>query len=201
MFRGRDLPGGRRTGTTTVGRAGKDDVQSLGDISSNRPHTRQQALPEWENAMIRTGLLVFAVIAVLAVQPAECETNEQLASQVRTAETTFAKSMANRDHDAFASHIAAEALFFGGKDVLRGKEAVVAGWAPFFEGPKAPFSWEPEQVEVLDSGTLAFSSGPVRDPEGRRVGTFNSIWRREAEGGWKIVFDKGCPPCDCPPKP
>lgn len=26
---------------------------------------------------------------------------------------------------------------------------------------EAPFSWEPAQVEVLDSGTLALSSGPV----------------------------------------
>jgi ketosteroid isomerase-like protein len=73
---------------------------------------------------------------------------------------------------------------------------VAAGWKSLFEGAKAPFSWEPERVEVLDSGTLAFSTGPVRDPEGRQIGTFNSIWRREADGHWKIVFDKGCPPCD-----
>ena len=81
------------------------------------------------------------------------------------------------------------------------KAAVVAGWAPYFEGPRAPFSWAPEQVEVLGSGSLALSSGPVRDPEGRRIGTYNSVWRRESDGRWRIVFDKGCPPCDSPPKP
>jgi ketosteroid isomerase-like protein len=48
-------------------------------------------------------------------------------------------------------------------------------------------------VEVLDSGTLALSAGPVRDPKGQQIGTFNSIWRREADGSWKIIFDKGCP--------
>jgi hypothetical protein len=47
-------------------------------------------------------------------------------------------------------------------------------------------------VEVLDSGTLALSSGRVRDPQGTRVGTFNSVWRRASGGRWKIVFDKGC---------
>ena len=60
----------------------------------------------------------------------------------------------------------------------------------------APFSWEPEQVQVLDSGTLALSSGPVRNPEGKTVATFTSIWRLEAPGVWRIVFDKGnrvCP--------
>jgi ketosteroid isomerase-like protein len=104
--------------------------------------------------------------------------------------------MATRDVQAFASYLADEAVFFGGQKALRGKAAVVEGWKPYFEGPKAPFSWEPEVVEVLDSGTLALSSGPVRNPEGRQVGTFNSIWRREADGKWKVVFDKGCPVCD-----
>jgi hypothetical protein len=52
-------------------------------------------------------------------------------------------------------------------------------------------------VEVLDSGTLAMTSGPVFDPAGKRTGTFNSVWRLEPSGEWKIVLDKGCPPCDC----
>jgi hypothetical protein len=60
----------------------------------------------------------------------------------------------------------------------------------------APFSWSPEVVDVLESGTLAHSSGPVRDAGGRRIGTFNSIWRREPDGRWRVVFDKGCPVCD-----
>jgi hypothetical protein len=66
-----------------------------------------------------------------------------------------------------------------------------------FDGSTAPFSWKPGQVEVLDSGTLALSSGPVLDPSARQTGTFNSIWRREASGEWKVVFDKGCPVCNC----
>lgn len=59
------------------------------------------------------------------------------------------------------------------------------------EALAAPFSWEPAEGEVLESGTLVLSSGPVRDPEGKRSGTFNSIWRLEADGRWRVVFDKG----------
>jgi ketosteroid isomerase-like protein len=81
--------------------------------------------------------------------------------------------------------------------VLRGKAAVAEGWQVYFRDTKAPFSWEPAIVEVLESGTLALSSGPVRGPDGKEIGTFNSIWRRESDGSWKVVFDKGCPPCDC----
>lgn len=123
-------------------------------------------------------------------------TNEELAAQVRAAEISFAKSMADRDHAAFTAHLADEAIFFG-RGVLRGKTAVAEGWKPLFEKPAAPFSWEPEKVQVLDSGTLGLSSGPVRDASGKRTGTYNSIWRLEANGRWRIIFDNGCPPCDC----
>jgi len=101
--------------------------------------------------------------------------------------------MADRDHDAFTSFLSEEAIFFSGQTPIRGKEAVAAAWKPYFEGSQAPFSWEPEGVQVLDSGTLAISFGPVKDPEGSTVGTFNSIWRLEADGQWRIIFDKGCP--------
>ena len=141
------------------------------------------------------GALVALALGICA--PTKAATTAELAAQVRAAETAFAKSMADRDHAAFAAHVADEAVFFGGRGVLRGKDAVVAGWKPFYEGPKAPFSWAPAEVEVLDSGTLALSSGPVFDPDGKRSGTFSSIWRLEKDGKWRVIFDKGCPPCDC----
>ncbi len=117
-----------------------------------------------------------------------------LQRQVADTERAFARSMAERDHAAFTALLSDQALFFSGKQVLRGKAAVAAGWKRFFEGPQAPFSWEPDQVELLDDGTLALSTGPVRDPRGQPIARFNSIWRQEAPGIWRIVFDKGQPP-------
>lgn len=141
--------------------------------------------------------LTSLVIAFLLLSGAAWgETHDDLADQVRAAETAFAKSMADRDMEAFASFLADEALFFDEQSVLRGKEAIKAGWSAFFEGETAPFSWSSESVEVLESGTLAHSSGPVFVTGGKQVGTFNSVWRREAEGRWKVVFDKGCHLCD-----
>jgi uncharacterized protein (TIGR02246 family) len=137
--------------------------------------------------------------ALLAAGPPP-ETSAQLAEQVRQTETAFARTMADRDHAAFVSFLSEEAVFFG-KGVLRGREAVARAWKPFYEGTAAPFSWRPEKVEVLDSGTLALSTGPVFDPSGRQTGTFTSLWRREKDGRWRIVFDKGCPYCPPPPSP
>jgi ketosteroid isomerase-like protein len=123
------------------------------------------------------------------------------AQEVRAAETAFAASMARRDLPAFAAFVSEEALFFG-RTLLRGRAAVVDGWAPFFQEPLPPFSWEPETVEALDSGQLALSSGPVRDLDGKPIATYQSIWRKEADGRWRVIFDKGgplCPPTEGKP--
>jgi ketosteroid isomerase-like protein len=121
-----------------------------------------------------------------------------LAQQVEDTERAFARTMADRDHEAFTSFLDDETIFFNGETPLRGKQQVADAWQPFFEEPEAPFSWEPQTVVVLDSGTLALSSGPVYDPAGKQVATFNSIWRREPNGRWRIVFDKGSNACNCP---
>jgi len=144
--------------------------------------------------------VVLLVLLASTLRAQAAQTNAELKEQVRKSEIAFAKTMADRDHAAFVSFLADETVFFG-RTVLRGKAAVADAWKRFYEGKDAPFSWEPDAVEVLDSGGYGFSSGPVWDPKHQRVGTFNSVWRREKDGKWKIVFDKGCPDCDCKPTP
>ncbi len=113
------------------------------------------------------------------------------AETVRAREVAFAASMANRDFQAFLTFIAPDAVFFNGNEPIRGQDAIGEAWRPFFDGPTAPFSWSPDVVEVLESGGLAMTSGPVRDPAGTPSGRFNSVWRRDADGVWRVVFDKG----------
>lgn len=144
--------------------------------------------PRMPAAVLATALLVTGVVSA-AESP--------LQKEVADTERAFAKTMAMRDHAGFVSHLSPEAVFFSRNRVLHGKEEVAAAWKRYYEGADAPFSWEPDQVEVLDSGDLALSTGPVRDPQGRQIGRFNSIWRRDASGKWRIVFDKGDTPCDC----
>jgi len=113
------------------------------------------------------------------------------AEAVRAREMDFAKTMADRDLEAFRTFISPEAIFFNGNDPIRGVDAIVAAWASLFEGDQAPFSWDPDLVQVLDKGGLALSSGPVYNPAGEVAGRFNSIWRKEADGQWRVIFDKG----------
>lgn len=143
-----------------------------------------------------TIIVVVGLAMALTIVSADAKTKSDPRSQVFAAESAFAATMAARDLNAFGTYVATEAVFFGRRGVMRGRAAVVEGWKPLFEGPTAPFSWRPEVVEVLDSGKLAHSSGPVMNPDGKLVGMFNSVWRLEPDGRWRVIFDKGCPVCD-----
>ena len=125
-------------------------------------------------------------------------TPKSAGEQVWAAETAFARTMAERNLKAFGEFVAEEAVFFAGTTALHGRARVIDGWTQYFTGAEAPFSWEPDQVEVLKSGTLALSTGPVRDPSGKVIARFNSIWRLEAPDRWRVVFDKGSPPSPGP---
>jgi ketosteroid isomerase-like protein len=143
--------------------------------------------------MKRTLLLALLVLSGCAALPPQ-----DLAEQVRSTELAFAKSMAERDLAAFAALIADEAVFLNGGKPLRGKPAVIEHWKRYFSAPAAPFSWRPDLVEVLPSGELAHSEGPVSAPDGRVFARFYSTWRKSSDGRWRIVFDNGHEVCDCP---
>ena len=144
---------------------------------------------------------MFSVLLPFLMLPAQADTVDELAARVAEVERAFAATMAARDFDAFGSFLAEETIFFAGETPLRGKETVAEAWKGFFDGPEAPFAWAPETVVVLDSGNLALSSGPVTNPAGERFATFQSVWRLEEDGEWRIVFDKGSRYCEPPPVP
>ena len=153
--------------------------------------------PECRRRGLVSPVATCLVLAMLLAAPWQAATSAPGSpqQQVFAAERAFAKSMADRDASAFARHVSDEAIFFNDGGVLHGKQEVVAAWSRFFEGKTAPFSWEPDIVEVLDSGSLALTSGPVRDPDGKLIGRFNSIWRLERDGKWRVLFDRGAPVC------
>ena len=119
---------------------------------------------------------------------------------VTSTEQQFADTMARRDFPAFLSFVADDAVFLDGGKPLAGKQAVADRWRPFFDRPAAPFSWKPELVVVLASGTLATSTGPVSNPSGQVFAHFHSTWRLESDGRWRIVFDNGYPARRCESK-
>jgi len=148
-----------------------------------------------------------SVLFVVSVIFGGCTTlgsqdKDQLTAQVTAAEMAFAKTMADRNYAAFSEFISEEAVFSNAGKSVRGRAAIATDWKKFYDGPRAPFSWKPDLVEVLPSGTLAYSTGPVANAEDIVFARFHSIWRLEAPGVWRVVFDSGSLVCNCPkPEP
>ncbi len=138
--------------------------------------------------------MILEIILAAALAPAEIDPVRQA---VLCAEVGFSRSVEHRDLAAFMSFLDPEVRFVTG-NVSRGPEEVGQGWANFFkeDGPK--IRWRPLIVEVVAGGTLAINRGPYRQTsisdDGKvsvAWGTFNSTWRLNADGEWKVLFDAG----------
>lgn len=120
------------------------------------------------------------------------------AADARQAEISFAKAFADRDAAKFFSFVADDAKFFSRTGMLAGKAAVVEGWSAYLKKPTPPFRWQPNRVETNGAGDLALSTGPVFDSAGTHLGNYSSIWQKQKDGSWKIIFDGPGEPA-CPP--
>lgn len=96
--------------------------------------------------------------------------------------------------DAFLRHLAPDAIVFEPLPVpAAGK---VEQWPAPSENDWAVL-WEPTYAEISSAGDLGWDTGPadIRPPASARRdpirGQFNSVWRRDASGPWKLVCDLG----------
>jgi ketosteroid isomerase-like protein len=122
--------------------------------------------------------------------------------EVWARELGFARSVAEHDAAAFRGFIA-EGAVFGAKrpQARRGRDAVVAAWAGIVAGEELRLSWYPAMVAIGGEPDIAYSSGPALyedlTPGAKQrflVGGFQSIWHRDADGTWRVLFDDGIEP-------
>ncbi len=145
-------------------------------------------------------MLVLAVLASAAAGFAVGSTTGA-ASPVWQADEAFNRSLAERNRVAFSSWIAEDAVFLGG-GLAEGREAILERWAPFLDRDSgSTLRWQPHTAMSSKCEDLGYtigdyvSTGP--GPDGgteRRVGTYVSVWRRGADGAWRVVADAGPPP-------
>lgn len=159
---------------------------------------RVERMATGADARLRISLLLCAAALASCATPSVTTppARAELVAAVTAAETAFARTMADRDFAAFMRFVADDAIFLNGGRPLRGKAAVGGHWQRFFQSPSAPFSWRPEFVEVIESGALAQTTGPVMSPDGKIIARFYSTWRRSADGRWQVVFDDGYDVCN-----
>lgn len=157
--------------------------------------------------MLLAGLLLPGFAAAQREAPPPGPELSDAECEVWARETSFARSVADRDAAAFREHLHAAAVF-GAKSPApqRGRDAIVEAWAGIIDGSAVVLRWYPATVAVDGSGELAYSSGPAlyekagaQGPE-YRLGAFHSIWRRDGDGAWRVVFDDGIRPQPATPE-
>ena len=123
--------------------------------------------------------------------PVECE--------VWARELSFARTVADHDPAAFADHVAAGAVFGAGRArQTRGREAIVARWGGIIEGKHVTIEWYPLRTTVGGVDGIAWSEGPsltIENPGAAdakySLGGYRSVWHRETDGVWRVLFDDG----------
>jgi len=118
-------------------------------------------------------------------------------------EQSFARSVAMHDAAAFAGHVSENAAFGASTpQPTRGREAIVQRWTGLIEGKRVALRWYPTRVTMAPGvADTAWSSGPslieVFDPKAKErylLGAFHSVWHKDADGIWRVLFDDGVEP-------
>ena len=128
---------------------------------------------------------------------------------IRAREALASRAFATRDLDAIADGIAPNGKLTLPNGVLTGPDQLRAAHAEFFKDPAFLVQFESDQIEVSQSGDLAYSRGRYAsrrtDPASHQPvpvrGTFLRVWRRQDDGIWRKVeaFYVPSPPAT-PPK-
>ena len=147
------------------------------------------------HALLACGFSLCALHATATTLPPPAEL-AAIVADVKAAETAFAKTMADRKLDQFTDFVAEDAVFVG-RTMNIGRAMVVDKWSAFFKAPQAPFSWAPDAVAAAADGRTAISTGLARDPSGKVISRFTSIWRKDADGHWRVIADQGVDETDC----
>jgi len=112
-------------------------------------------------------------------------------------EARFAKDVATRGGAAFADWFAEDGVALGnGEAPLVGKVAIAksANWSP----TAYQLTWTATDASMGPSGDMGYTwghfEGHSKDANGNPVttsGRYMTIWRKQADGNWKVVLDAG----------
>jgi ketosteroid isomerase-like protein len=124
------------------------------------------------------------------------------------ADTDFATATAEKGLEGFGSFLADDAATLrADKPVISGKDAFLASWTSLLNNHALSIKWKPMTASISSSGDLGFTVGSYEitrtGEQGAQVvatGKYVTIWRKQHDGLWKVVFDTGVTdtPADAP---
>src|SRR6266850_8508034 len=106
-------------------------------------------------------------------------------------EQAFARlSVARGTRDAFLANLSDDSILFR-PQAVPGKS-----WTEKNPPPAAQLNWQPAFADIAKSGDLGYTTGPWeirRTPQDApsAFGHYVTVWRKQADGTWKIAIDIG----------
>jgi len=119
---------------------------------------------------------------------------------IRDMETAWVKEFAAKDMDKIVAHYADNGtVLLSNAPTMAGKDAIRAGMQQAIADPK--FSLDLKTVKVDISGDLAYSQGTysVMFPDAKtknlmsEAGRYVEVYKKQADGTWKVVEDINSP--------
>ncbi len=114
------------------------------------------------------------------------------------ADIAFDKATAERGLDGWMSNFAEDARLNARGGEVIGKAALRAFYAKMFARPAFSIRWKPLHAEASQDATLGYTYGVAetsfKDESGavkRNEGHYVTVWRKSADGSWKVVSDLG----------
>lgn len=140
-----------------------------------------------------TAALVFMIIfAIGQIASAQKISNQATLDSLVAAERAFASaSVAKGTREAFIMNLADDGILFR-PHAVKGKQ-----WMMNQQARPGLLTWQPIYADVSASGELGYTTGPWEfrrnGPDDKEVahGNFISLWKKQADGTWKVVVDTG----------
>lgn len=136
--------------------------------------------------------LVILILVASTVMAQEPDSTSAL-FKMREAERNFAReSIMLGRNAAFVKNFAEVSVIFTDKWLTNGKQF----WKNRKNAPVV-LKWEPEYMDIAESGDFGISTGPWESQEYRpntpvqSTGYFLTVWKKEATGTWKVILDAG----------
>ena len=126
----------------------------------------------------------------------EVEKIKKWKSEIMTVEKEF-NDMAQKEGltKAFEFYAAKDGVIRRKREIIKGKVAI-AQWYKEDVKPNETLTWKPTFVDVSKSGDMAYTYGEFifnyPDSIGNiktNTGIFHTVWKRQANGNWKFVWD------------
>jgi ketosteroid isomerase-like protein len=134
--------------------------------------------------------LLFAALPLLAA----CATPTPDELSVKAADEAFYQASRTLKGEAWRAATAKDGDVLG----VKGPDAVGRAAAAIYADGEEELTWHPDTAEI--HGTLGVTTGHyaarTRGKDGKIVtstGTYVTVWRRQDDGSWKVVWDGGTP--------